>query len=253
LPIKGVLKQIERNNNNRLAASAPGWALDLPLLCRLRAWLLFLVFGVGLVGSAQATEPNRIASIRSIQFERRQIGIEMVLVLRMAQATDVPPPNFQLAGQLRFQSGIVGIAQESSGDRSVQSRTQSWRELGKFKARRSASGDAHPNELVVRTIGLHTTDRLIQLMGAATEAYAPYSRLQLRLDGQIQPVRRVFGFRRSDPTTPTSLGRWSALFVASAPKNPDNEIFKSPDHFGGVGEAVDATTAKVNGHHNKQR
>jgi hypothetical protein len=41
--------------------------------------------------------------------------------------------------------------------------------------------------------------------------------------------------------------------VASAPKNPDNEIFKSPDHFGVVGEAVDATTAKVNGHHNKQR
>ncbi len=249
------LKQIKRNDNYQFAALAPGCALDLPWLCRLHGWFLTfaLVLGVGLVGSPQAMEPNRIVAIRSIQFERRQIGVEMVLVLRMARAMDVPPSNFQLAGQLQFQSGIVGISEDSGGERSVSSQTKPWRELGKFQARRSTGQNAHPNELVVRTTGHHPRDRLIQLLGAATEAYAPYSRLQLRLDGQIQPVRRLFGFRRSDPTTPTSLGRWSASFAASAPRNPDNEIFKSPDLFGVVGEAVEATTATVNGPHNKQR
>ena len=46
-----------------------------------------------------------------------------------------------------------------------------------------------------------------------------------------------------------SLGRWSASFVASAPKNPANEIFKSPNLLG----VVDATTALVNPSNNKQR
>jgi len=222
-------------------------------------WLrsLFVLLMATLVGRAEAgagaMEPRRVVSIRSIQFEKRQLGIEAVLVIRMAQASDLPPPNSEVAGQIQFQSGIVGIIEEGKAGGSVSSRTKSWRELGKFRARRSTARDADPNELEVRTTGFHPTDRIMQLMAAATEAYAPHSQLRLRLDGQIQPMRRIFGFRRSDPATPTNLGRWSASFVASPPKDPSNEIFKSPDLFGAVGESVDAKIELVNSPNNKHR
>ena len=212
----------------------------------LRLAFVALVACIG--GNAEAVEPRRIASVRSLQFEKHHLGLEMVLVLRMTQATDVPPLDAEVLGRLQFQSGIVGLSEEAPG-RSASSGTRAWHELGKFRARRSSAPDATPTELVVRTTSLHQSDQLLQLLVAATEAYAPYSQLQLRLDGQVKPVRRMFGFRRADTTTPASLGRWSASFVASAPKNPANEIFKSPNLFG----VVDATTALVNPSNNKQR
>jgi len=212
------------------------------------AFVAFVALVACIVGNAEAVEPRRIASVRSLQFEKHHLGLEMVLVLRMSQAMDVPPLNAEVLGRLQFQSGIVGLSEEAPG-RSASSGTRAWHELGKFRARRSSAPDATPTELVVRTTSLHQSDQLLQLLVAATEAYAPYSQLQLRLDGQVKPVRRMFGFRRADTTTPVSLGRWSASFVASAPKNPANEIFKSPNLLG----VVDATTALVNPSNNKQR
>lgn len=222
---------------------------------RWHGWFFALTvvsFCSAFVETTQA-EPIRVVSIRSLQLEKRQFGLEMVLVLRMAQAKDIPPPNSEVSGLLKFKSGIVSLSNDRAVSRHASVGESGWRDLGKFRARRSPAPDAAPNELEVRAVGFNQTDRLLQALAAATEAYAPYSRLQLRLDGQVQPVRRVFGMRRSDPSTPVSLGRWSAAFVASPPKNPENEIFKSPDLFGTVGESVDATTALVSLPNNKHR
>ena len=210
--------------------------------------LSLVAFVACIVGNAEAVELRRIASVRSIQFEKHHFGLEIVLVLRMTQAADLPPLDSEVSGLLKFQSGIVGLSEEVPG-RSALSGTRAWHELGKFRARRSSAPDAAPTELVVRTTSFRQSDHLLQLLVAATEAYAPYSQLQLRLDGQIKPVLRAFGFRRPDTTTSASLRRWSASFVASAPKNPANEIFKSPNLLG----VVDATTALVNPSNNKQR
>ena len=204
---------------------------------------------------------RRIRAVRSIQFEKHSFGVEMVAILRMDLTADVPAPGSEVVGALLFRTGVVvtapgpvvvrrpvaAVEAASKGD-------PVWQNLGKFRARRSAALGATSTEVEVRTnVGLHQQDRVLRLLAVASEAYAPWSRLQLHLEGQVRPIRGAFWFRRAEQPPRTPLGRWWASFVALPPRNPADEIFKSPDLFDAAGESVDVTTAPILPPNKKQR